>query len=187
VASTTERFQELFEAHYRDLMAYAIRRCASPEDAEDLVAETFTVAWRRFDDLPSGNQTRLWLFGTARLIRMNQFRSHRRRRNLLIRLAGLPKAGRVTGSDAVISDREQVLEALRALPPGDREILQLHAWEQLSADEIAIVLDLTPSAVWKRLERARRRLAASLEGPQPPEAVPVRVSPLGRPTRKAAQ
>jgi RNA polymerase sigma-70 factor, ECF subfamily len=71
VASAAERFEELFTAFYSDLMAYAIRRCWSRQDAEDVVAETFAVAWRRLDELPEGDQSRLWLFGTARLVLTN--------------------------------------------------------------------------------------------------------------------
>ncbi|MEW9551250.1 hypothetical protein [Nonomuraea sp. NPDC050783] len=47
-------------------MAYAARRCEVPQDAADVVAETFTVAWRRVDELPEGAEATLWLYGVAR-------------------------------------------------------------------------------------------------------------------------
>ena len=48
-----ERFRELFNAYYHQVLGYALRRAASRDDAADVVAETFLVAWRRLDDLPS--------------------------------------------------------------------------------------------------------------------------------------
>ena len=72
----------LFDANYADVLAYAVRRCPSRQDAEDLVAETFAVAWRRLRDVPEGDRARLWLFGTARLVRRNQDRARRRQRSL---------------------------------------------------------------------------------------------------------
>ncbi|MCW3017458.1 MAG: subfamily polymerase sigma-24 subunit, partial [Solirubrobacterales bacterium] len=57
----TDRFRQLFAAAERDLLAYALRRVDRAEDAADIVAETFLVAWRRLDDVPAGDEARLWL------------------------------------------------------------------------------------------------------------------------------
>jgi hypothetical protein len=60
------RFARLFTDAERDILAYALRRVARPEDAADIVAETFLVAWRRLEDVPAGDGARLWLYGVAR-------------------------------------------------------------------------------------------------------------------------
>jgi hypothetical protein len=50
--------------YYRTYRAdYALRRTLSPDDAADILAETFLVAWRKLDQVPSGPDARLWLFG----------------------------------------------------------------------------------------------------------------------------
>jgi RNA polymerase sigma-70 factor (ECF subfamily) len=54
VTNADERFEALFNANFGDVLAYAARRCPSQQDAEDLVAETFAVAWRRMTDIPQG-------------------------------------------------------------------------------------------------------------------------------------
>src|SRR3954465_7513757 len=83
---------ELFEDAYRDsgtaVLGYALRRSASREDALDVVAETFAIAWRRRADLPGeADEVRPWLFGIARLGLANSLRSAHRAGRLGRRLA----------------------------------------------------------------------------------------------------
>lgn len=167
MTSAEARLEELFIANYGDVLAYAVRRCASRQDAEDVVAETFAVAWRRIQEVPEGERTRLWLFGTARLVRLNHQRSHHRQQGLLSRMRGfrtpMPSSGDPQMQEHAWQRR--VEEALAVLSPADREAIQLHIWEQLSAEEIATTLETSVPAVWKRLQRARDRLAAELTSP----------------------
>jgi DNA-directed RNA polymerase specialized sigma24 family protein len=55
------RFRVLFEAGRSPLSSYTLRRTKSPEDAADLLAETFLIAWQRLEDLPEGEAGILWL------------------------------------------------------------------------------------------------------------------------------
>jgi RNA polymerase sigma-70 factor (ECF subfamily) len=68
----TSRFEGLFREHYPAVRAYVSRR-APYELAQDVIAETFLIAWRRFDDLPSDPLP--WLYGVARRLLANQRRS----------------------------------------------------------------------------------------------------------------
>lgn len=61
-----ERFRELYSAHVDAVLGYSLRRVGRREDAGDIVAETFLVAWRRLADVPEGEGARLWLYGVAR-------------------------------------------------------------------------------------------------------------------------
>jgi len=161
MADEDERFEQLFDGHYADLLAYAVRRCASRQDAEDVVADTFAVAWRRRADLPTGPDARLWLFGPARLVVRNVERGRVRRQRLSDRLRARVRPSRSRDPDVEAPDR--LRQALATLNENDREVLRLHAWEGLSAEEIATTLGITTPAAWKRLQRARERLAAALE------------------------
>lgn len=168
-----ERFEALFAAHYDDVLRYAVRRCRSRQDAEDVVAETFAVAWRRLPDVPERDEARLWLFGTARLVRLNQHRSDRRRHDLLRRLhESLPPQWR-RGPDSDLAESHRIRRALEALPDADREVLQLHVWEDLAAHEIAVTLEISTAAVWKRLQRAREHLADALDDEEGEQAGPI--------------
>lgn len=157
--SAQERFRVLFEDAYRPLLAYARRRIADVDAAEDVVAETFAIAWRRIDDVPDGDAARAYLFGIARRVLANHRRSGRRRWRLVSRIVREPDPS--TDPGPVLAD-PRVAAALGALSETDREVLRLAAWDGLSNQQIAAVLDLSPSGVASRLQRARQRLAAEL-------------------------
>src|SRR6478672_12798585 len=78
------RFEQLFRSEADAVRSYALRR-ADPADADDVVAETFLVAWRRFDEMPS--DPRPWLLSVARNVLANRRRSDRRQVSLSDRLA----------------------------------------------------------------------------------------------------
>lgn len=157
--SRRDRFQAIYEANYHRVLGYALRR-VSRDDAADVVAETFLVAWRRFDDLPDGDEVRLWLYGTARRVLANQQRASRRRDRLSERI----RAERGQEVQPAPADPELNLAAaaLARLRADDREILALVAWEGLDAGQIAQVCDCSRNAVRIRIHRARRRFAREL-------------------------
>ena len=166
-----ERLRRLYADHAPALLAYALRRGATPEDAADLVADVFLVAWRRIGDVPPGEEARLWLYGTARHALANQRRGERRRTRLgaALRdhLVACPPPGPAPVDPALRA-------ALAALPELDRSLLALIAWEGLSAAEAATVLGLRPATARVRLHRARARLRRALaDAPDPlPHACP---------------
>ena len=146
-------FEQLFGSYAPAILAYAVRRATSPSDAEDAVAETFLIAWRRVDAVPKGEAAVLWLYGVCRRVLANQRRSQQRRWRLFDKLRR--GANVVQAQDH--AEGGQAIEALARLRPDDQELLRLVAWEQLSHSEIARVLGITPNAVAIRLHRARRR------------------------------
>jgi RNA polymerase sigma factor (sigma-70 family) len=158
-----EAFRRIYEAHYRHISAYARRR-VSGGDAEDIVAETFLVAWRRMDAIPPGELTLPWLYGVARRVVSQRQRSGRRRGRLLARLGGLRDDDPATMVDPERMDEQALVRsALTLLREADQEILRLSEWEELTASELAVTLDCSTNAVAIRLHRARRRLAKALE------------------------
>jgi RNA polymerase sigma factor (sigma-70 family) len=158
------RFRRLFDDTERDLLSYAVRRVQRPEDAADIVAETFLVVWRRLDDVPPGAEARLWLYGVARRQLANQRRGQLRRSQLVDRLrAELPGALAAAAGSAAEDERAaDVRAALARLGAEDRELLMLSSWEGLSPGEIATVLELPAVTLRSRLHRARRRLRGEL-------------------------
>ena len=77
-SSESQRFQDLYLAHYAAILVYCLRRMGH-EEAHDVVSEVFTVAWRRIADVPDGNGTLPWLYGVASRQVSDQRRSQRRR------------------------------------------------------------------------------------------------------------
>jgi len=156
-----EQFRVLFEAHYPRLLAYALRRTRTEADAHDVVAETFTVAWRRFDELPPEDRWLPWLYGVGRRVLANQRRSATRQSQLVDRVAVEDLVGGDRVEQSAASDLVQ--EQVAQLRPDDQELLRLAAWEELPHDQIATVLGISVNAVGIRLHRARNRLGRRLE------------------------
>lgn len=156
-----ERFTALYRSARPRVVAYALRRSTSTEDALDIVAETFAVAWRRLDDIPQGDDSLLWLYVTARNVSANEARRSHRRTELVTRAA---RALDQSGYQVPPRDDEgyTALECLRSLPEPDREVLMLSAWEGLGAAEIGRVLGCSPTAARIRLHQARRRLGGAV-------------------------
>ncbi|GAA0283728.1 sigma-70 family RNA polymerase sigma factor [Actinomadura nitritigenes] len=167
------RFEHVYAAHRAGILGYALRRTADPQDAADVLAETFLVAWRRLDDVPRGEAARLWLYGVARRVLANHHRGERRRSALVGDLAGRLRgdlaAHRVPPPDGELA---AIAAAFGELSENDRELLSLVGWEGLDHGEIAAVLGCSRNAVRIRLHRARRRFARALDrqGAQAPNA-----------------
>lgn len=152
-----EDFRRLFAAYNRHVLAYALRRCHQPADAEDVVAGTFAVAWRRFADAPAEELRLAWLYAIAARVLANQRRSARRLVALRSRLREQPPA-----AEPQRAELPQVVVALKQLRPAEQEILRLAAWEGLSGRELALALTCSENAATIRLHRARKRLAEQL-------------------------
>lgn len=148
----------LFTQHGPALLGYLARRVDDPQDAADLLSETFLVVWRRRGDLPAPPHDRPWLYGVARRVLSNQRRATRRRDAAAHAMAALVVEAMTPAPEMSID----VARALDKLNPLDREILTLSAWEALTSGEIARVVALPPSTVRARLARARAVIRASL-------------------------
>jgi RNA polymerase sigma factor (sigma-70 family) len=159
-ASRRGRFRAVYDANYHGIRGFVLRRAATREDAEDVVAETFLTAWRRLEEIPGGGGARLWLSGVARNALANQRRGDRRRGRLWDRLRTEPAA--LHSADPG-DELAWVAAAFARLTSDDRELLALVAWEGLDPGEIATVLGCSRNAARIRLHRARRRLVRELE------------------------
>ncbi len=159
--SRLARFRAVYDTNYHRVLGYALRRTASREDAEDVVAETFLTAWRRLEEVPRGSGARPWLYGVARNALANQHRGERRRGRLSGRLHAEPTLAAWHWADTN-DGLASVAAAFARLREDDRELLALAVWEELDPGEIATVLGCSRNAARIRLHRARRRLAHEL-------------------------
>jgi RNA polymerase sigma-70 factor (ECF subfamily) len=161
-----DRFAELFERHFADVHRYAARRLGDTI-ADDIAAETFLAAFRQRDRYARDRgPVRGWLFGIAANLIGRHRRTEVRAFRTWARAARDPVLGchaeQVTdqaGADALGPRLAGVLARLSA---GDREVLLLVAWGELSYDEVAAALGIPPGTVASRLNRARRKIRAAL-------------------------
>lgn len=159
-AQASARFRVLFGAHYVALLGYALRRVTIREDAADVVADTFLVAWRRLPDVPSAAEERPWLYGVARAVLANHRRGEIRRGRLADVLRAELRS--MPGLTSQEPDRVEAAPVFASLRDDDREILALASWEGLGPAEIGVVLGCSANAAKVRLHHARRRLEDAL-------------------------
>jgi RNA polymerase sigma-70 factor (ECF subfamily) len=165
-------FRRLYDAHFDAVLGFALRRTDRPEDAADVAADTFLVAWRRLAHVPPDDATRPWLYGVARRTLANHRRGEGRRAALGDRLRRQLAHAVADLADEVVH-RADVTAAMGRLSARDEEVLQLHLWEGLEPREIADVLGVPAAVVRPRLSRARSRLRDLLGpdvGNDPPAA-----------------
>ncbi|MFI5907982.1 RNA polymerase sigma factor [Dactylosporangium sp. NPDC051541] len=166
----------LFDRYGPELRHYCASRVGAGL-AEDIVAETFLIAYQRRDRLLDG-PVRAWLYGIA----SNLLRRHRRTETRALRT--LARTGQdplvpdiadraVDRADASAVSRE-LAAILARLPARQRDVLLLYALADLDYDTIARTLGIPLGSVQSALFRARAKLRTALAG-HPPRTAPARI------------
>ncbi len=150
--SRRERFEEVAPGLIEPVRRFLARR-TDPATAEDVLAETLLVCWRRATELP--DEPLPWVYGVARNCLRNAERAARRQERVAARLMAQP-------ADPGPPDDPALDEAMATLRPEEAELLRLWAWEQLTPAEIAVVLGISPNAASTRLTRAKKKLSDRL-------------------------
>ena len=158
------RFAALYTETNADVLAFLLRRCSTPEDAADCLAETYLVAWEKRKQVPAGAEARLWLFGVARNVMR---RGHERHRRLAVAAQSLAQELQAAPSarPALAHDQSELITAaLAALSAVDQEIITMISWDGLTPREIGQVLGVSANIVRVRAHRARAKLRSLLSG-----------------------
>ena len=151
-------WEELYEAHAEELLAYGIHMCQNRALAEDLLQETFVKAMIHADtvvDLSPGKR-RAWLYRTFK----NLFFDRCRRAVLEMEYQQVGEPG-YTADQGMLKIVNAML--LQRLQPQDRAMFQLRYFDGYSAEEIARMMELPPGTVRSRLSRCRKVLKRELE------------------------
>jgi RNA polymerase sigma-70 factor (ECF subfamily) len=163
-------FAQVFARHADAIFRYAAIRIG-PVHAEDVVAETFSTAFDRRDRFDRrATSARPWLYGIA----ANKLRKHGEAEQLWLKRAVAEPASvevdETTHAEARIDAqrlRPELAAALLLLSPGERDVLLLHALEELTHDQVARVLGIRSGTAKTRLSRGRARIRALLESVDP--------------------
>nr|WP_107907203.1 sigma-70 family RNA polymerase sigma factor [Streptomyces chartreusis] len=158
-----ELFARLYDRYAPDIHRYAARRLGETA-ADDITADTFLTAFRiraRYDRTrPSA---RPWLYGIAANLIGKQRRAEVRALRALARTGHDPVAASwVEDTDSCVAAQGPLADALASLSAGDRHVLLLVAWADLTYQEVAEALDLPVGTVRSRLNRARRKVRTAL-------------------------
>lgn len=155
-------FTALYRKHYNAVRRFASWRC-EPADLDDVVADVFLVAWRRFDELDT-SWVRAWLFGTVKKVLSDHRRSRAQRARYVDHLVALRPAEHTnldTG-DLSVEDLDVLKAGLRKVSEEDQEVLVLSAWYEMTAAEIAVAVSITKNNATVRLHRARTRFRTAI-------------------------
>lgn len=177
-----ELFAELYHRHAAELHRYVARRLGTVL-AEDVVGQTFLIAFHRRTRYDRTRPKALpWLYGIAANV-INEHRRSELRAYRAFARTGVDPVAQTTGSDADTVEGKVTAQAsspalaaaLRSLSEGDRHVLLLIAWADLSYDEVAEALRIPLGTVRSRLNRARRKMRTAL-----PELDPIRAEETHR-------
>ncbi|MFB9830871.1 RNA polymerase sigma factor [Actinoallomurus acaciae] len=167
--SEPELFAAIFDRHAGPLRGYVARRLG-PDAADDIVADTFLIAFRRRGgyDL-SRTDAGPWLYGIATNLIGERRRAEVRMYRAYARSGTDPAveghADQVAESVSAEAEGTRLAAALASLKKRDRDALLLFTWGDLSYEEVARALDVPIGTVRSRLNRARRKLRAALGSP----------------------
>jgi RNA polymerase sigma factor (sigma-70 family) len=152
------QYRLLYERNYAPITAYVRRRVRRADGSDaDIVAEVFVVAWRRFLEVPEQTKELPWLYGVARNLVANHFRSVQRSSALTDRLIVEERVS-VDSSSGSSELELRVRRAVDQLSDLDREIFRLIHWEGLSHEEVGLSVGITAKAVERRVARARKKV-----------------------------
>lgn len=168
-----EAFAQLFDRYSAMLYRYVSQRLG-PGPAEDLVGETFLVAFARRKSYDLAYQdARPWLFGILTKLISRHHRTEAARYRALLRAPVDSEvespADRVAAGVTAQAARAELAGALAALPAKDRDVLLLIAWGDLTYEEAARALGIPVGTVRSRLNRGRRKVRAALGDANPME------------------
>jgi RNA polymerase sigma-70 factor, ECF subfamily len=179
IAGDKSAFRELFKRYTPLLQRAMARDLRSPEEASDLVQQTFLHLHRSRLDFEPGRKLKPWIFTIALNLKREYFRRSKRRHETSLeddRVAEPFEGPR--GQERSDAARETAL-ALRALPAEHREVIELHWLAGLSFPEVAEAVGSTVAAVKVRAHRGYVALRARLgeQAPDPARASDVKPSP----------
>lgn len=168
-----QRFREIFDAAYVDLLRF-VRRRVHPTHAEDVVEEVMLVAWRRLGDVPADvSAARAWLFGVARKTLQNTRRREDRHDAVAVRLAEVRHGPADAGQHPdLVAHRVDIAAAWPLLSALHQEAIALSVLDGLTAPEAAAVLGISSTAFRLRLSRARRILRRHVDSATAGDRVP---------------
>jgi RNA polymerase sigma-70 factor (ECF subfamily) len=160
-----EEFGLLFDRYYARVHAF-IRMRLGVSLADDIAAETFCTAFQKRDSFDLQRcDARPWLFGIAFNLMRRHLRGESRRLRAYARHGAdpvwSPLDGAAERADAAAAGHD-LAKALSTLTRGDRDVLLLHAWADLTHGEIAEALGIPVGTVKSRLSRARKQMCEVL-------------------------
>lgn len=182
-AGDPKAFEEIVNLYEDRIYRFGYRMCGHPEDARDVLQDTFLAALRHIDGFRGDGKLVNWLFKIASSACLKKRRKRKEEPEHPLSLedytpeGGVPLVQQLPSSDPTPYDeahlgelRERLIQAVMSLPEHYRVVVILRDFEHQSTEEVAEALGLQISATKVRLHRARlmlreRLMSMSVEPP----------------------
>jgi RNA polymerase sigma factor (sigma-70 family) len=155
-------FRVIFERYAPVLLRAMLRELYVREEANDLVQQTFLQLHRARRDFDSGQKLKPWVFTIAMNLKREYFRRKKRRPERSLEADTAPEPAVAARGAEQVEARRSLMRALEQLPADQREVIELHWFEELEFPEVAEVVGASVSAVKVRAHRGYVRLRATL-------------------------
>lgn len=170
-AGQRDAFARLYDRHAGVVISLC-RRFANLTEAEDAMQETFLRAYRRLHQLQSPDGFRPWLYAIARRVCSERRRSTERRNRhegIAAKMQAVSTSESAAPADTVAQGEalDNLTVALGALPEDERLAIHLHYLEDDPVRVASTTLGLSRSGYYRKLARARKRLAFAMREAQP--------------------
>ena len=155
-------FENFVKEFRLDAARFAISLLGSSPYVDDVVAEAFMTAWKKWEDRPQPELLKSWIFTMTRNQCMNQIRSEKAWRSRDDAYARSRLSSDFADA-AVVAQAEKLAQALDNLDDGEFDLVVLVYWDQLSHQEVAKLIGFSAEAVAMRISRLRRKLREVME------------------------
>jgi RNA polymerase sigma-70 factor (ECF subfamily) len=156
-------FEQIMQRHEREILRYLLRVSGNGEDAADLFQETWLRAYRAYPRLQPESEIRPWLYAIAVNLCRNRARDRARRGRVIVAVEKNPAADRSVKGHHGPSENEgyaavRLRELIAALPPKQREALQLRCLAGFEFTAIAAAMDCSEQSARANVSQAMRKI-----------------------------
>ena len=165
----TERFLHLLTENQGRVYAYVLSLCPHRSDADDIMQDTITVMWRKFDDYKKGTDFIAWAITIAKYTIFSFMRKKKKGHLHFDEATMNTLEGRSKRMVKAIDSKVDALEeCIKKLPDSDTKLLKLRYFEDLSVKTIAGRFDRSTRSIYKNISRVHlaliRCIKRSLDG-----------------------
>ena len=165
--ASKKEFKKLTYPHMKPLYNVALKYCGNGFDAEDIVQETYLMAFHKFHQLRDKAKCKPWLLTILRNNFLKSYHKKKTRQKLqetdyISFLEASMLANNPENILVKASSRQTILKAMDQLPEKYKEVLLLYYMDEMLYKDIANILDIPIGTVMSRLTRARGSLKVIL-------------------------
>lgn len=157
-AGDQEAFRRLYERTAKGIYSYALSILKHPQDAEEVMQDTYLTAWNQVEQYKSEGKPMAWLFTISRNLCYMRLRREKEHPQVSYEELEEEEPGELCAQIELAPEKEMLLRALSALTEDERKIVLLHDAGEMKHREIAEYLECPLSTVLSKYSRALKKL-----------------------------